>query len=75
MDVIFWNKDIELNNIIKNCMSKLSTVKAYLILELNEMRMLRWMCRVTKKDKIRNEHARGSVKVAPVTKKIIEKGG
>ena len=37
------------------------------------MRMLRWMCRFTKKDKIRKEHVRGSVKVAPVTKKITEK--
>ena len=36
------------------------------------MRMLRWMCGVTKKDKIRNEHVRGSVKVAPVTYKITE---
>ena len=43
-------------------------------LEVNEMRMLRWMCGVTKKDKIRNEHVRGSVKVAPVTKKIRENG-
>ena len=33
------------------------------------MRMLRWVCGVTKKDKIRKEH----VKVAPVTKKITEK--
>ena len=31
------------------------------------------MCGVTTKDKIRNEHVRGSVKVAPVTKKITEK--
>ena len=30
------------------------------------------MCGVTTKDKIRNEHVRGSVKVAPVTKKITE---
>ena len=37
------------------------------------MRMLRWMCAVTKKDKIRNEHVKGSVKVAPVTRKITEK--
>ena len=28
--------------------------------------MLRWMCGVTNKDKIRNEHVRGSVTVAPV---------
>ena len=31
------------------------------------------MCGVTKKDKNRNEHVRGSVKVAPVTKKTIRK--
>ena len=37
------------------------------------MRMLMWMCGVTKTDTIRNEHVRGSVKVAPATKKITEK--
>ena len=37
------------------------------------MGMLRWMCGVTKKDNTRNNHVRGSVKVAPVTKKITEK--
>ena len=37
------------------------------------MRMLCWMYGVTKKDDIRKEHERGSVKVAPVTKKITEK--
>ena len=42
-------------------------------LEVNEMRILWWMYAVTKKDKIRNEHVRGSVKVAPVIKKITEK--
>ena len=31
---------------------------------MNEMRMLRWMCGVRKKDKIRNEHVRGSVEVS-----------
>ena len=31
------------------------------------------MCGVTKKDKIRNEHARGSVKVELVTNKITQK--
>ena len=30
------------------------------------MRMLRWMSGVTEKDRIRNEHVRGSVEVAPV---------
>ena len=37
------------------------------------MRMLPWECEVTKKHKIRNEHVRGSMKVAPATKKITEK--
>ena len=35
--------------------------------------MLRLMCGVTKTDKIRKEHVRGSVKVTPVTKKVTEK--
>ena len=32
----------------------------------------RWMCVVTKKDKIRNEQERGSAKVVPLRKKITE---
>ena len=39
----------------------------------NEMRMLRWTCGGTRKDNIRTEHVRGSVKVTPVTKKVTEK--
>ena len=35
--------------------------------------MLRWMCRVLKKDKIRNEYMRGSVKVASVAEMVAEK--
>ena len=38
---------------------------------MNEMRMLRCMCGVTKIDKIINENVRESVKVAQVTKKIM----
>ena len=34
--------------------------------------MLRWMCGVTRKDRIRNNYIRGTVKVGPVGKKIQE---
>ena len=34
------------------------------------MRMLRWMCGVTKLDKIRNERIRGTTKVEEITKKV-----
>ena len=39
-------------------------------LHVAEMRMLRWMCGVTRMDKARNTFIRGSLKVAPVTEKI-----
>ena len=42
-------------------------------LDVNEMRMLRWMCGVTEKDKITNKRVRGSAYVAPLTKKITDK--
>jgi hypothetical protein len=37
-----------------------------------EMRMLRWMSGVTLKDKMRNEHVRGSLRVAPIADKMRE---
>ena len=37
------------------------------------MRMLQWMCGVTGKDKIRNEHIQGTTKVAQASKKITER--
>ena len=37
-----------------------------------EMRMLRWMCGHTRKDKIRNDHIREWVGVAPITEKLVE---
>ena len=42
-------------------------------LEVEEMKMLRWMCGVTKMDKIRNERIRGTVKVEKISKKIQER--
>ena len=38
-----------------------------------EMRMLRWMCGVTKLDKIRNERIRRTTKVWEITKKVQER--
>ena len=37
------------------------------------MRMLRWICGITKKDKVRNEYVRGSLEVTPVTQNITDK--
>ena len=41
-------------------------------LDVAEMRMLRWMCGVTRRDKIRNETIRGTVKVREISDKIQE---
>ena len=41
-------------------------------MSVTEMRMLRWMCGKTRKDKVRNEHIRGLVGVAPIEDKIRE---
>ena len=38
------------------------------------MRMLRWMCGVTRLDKIRNERIRGTTKVGEITNKVQERG-
>ena len=42
-------------------------------IDVTEMRMLRWMCGVTRKDKIRNERIRGTTRVAQASKKITER--
>ena len=42
-------------------------------LEVTEMRMLQWMCGVTKLDKIRNERIRRTTKVGEITKKVQER--
>ena len=41
-------------------------------LDVAEMRMLRWMCGVTKLDRIRNERIRGATKVGETSKKVQE---
>ena len=42
-------------------------------IEVTDMRMLGWMCGVTRKGKIRNEHIRGTTRVAQASKKITER--
>ena len=42
-------------------------------IEVNEMRMLRWKCGVTRKYKVRNEHIRGTTKVVQASRKITER--
>lgn len=42
-------------------------------LDVAEMRMLRFMCGVTRMDKIRNERIRGTVKVTEVSRKVQER--
>ena len=39
--------------------------------EVNEMRMLKWMCGVTRRDKIRNEHVSGT-RVVQASNKMTE---
>ena len=41
-------------------------------LDVVEMRMLRWQCGVTLRDKVRNEHLRGSLKITSISNKIKE---
>ena len=42
-------------------------------MEVAEMKMLRWMCGVTRLDKIRNEKIRGSTKVGEISRKVQER--
>ena len=42
-------------------------------LDVAEMNMLRWMCGVTKFDRIRNERIRGTTKVVEISKNIQER--
>ena len=42
-------------------------------MEVNEMRMLGCVCGVTKRDQIRNEHIRGTLRVVQASTKITER--
>ena len=42
-------------------------------MEVTEMKMLRWMCGVTRLDEIRNEKIGGSTKVGEISKKVQER--
>ena len=42
-------------------------------LEVAEIRILQWMCGVTKLDKIRNDRIRGTTKVGEIAKKVQER--
>ena len=42
-------------------------------MDVAEMRMLRWMCGVTRRDRIRNDLIRGTTKVTEVSKKLQER--
>ena len=42
-------------------------------LGVNKMRMLTWMCGVTRRDMIRNEHIRWTTRVVQASKKITER--
>ncbi|XP_013775770.1 uncharacterized protein LOC106460599 [Limulus polyphemus] len=42
-------------------------------LEIAEMKMLRWMCGVTRLDRTRNERIRGTTKVVEISKKVQER--
>ena len=41
--------------------------------EVNEMRMLRWLCGVKRKDEIRNEYIRGAAGVAIISREVTER--
>jgi len=42
-------------------------------LDVTEMRMLRWMCGITRRETVRNVRVRGTTKVVEVSKKIQER--
>ena len=74
-ETLMWYRHVQqprgfVNTIVQLCTEGTRQDKR---IEVTEMRMLRWMCGVTRKDKIRNEHIRWTTRVAQASKKITER--
>ena len=66
-------KTMERSHVLYGAETWATTIGYEARVEVNEMRILRCMCGVTRRDKIRNEHIIGTTRVVQTSKKITEK--